>query len=122
MIDHGNKERNNDMQSVEDALRLVRDKLASHLWSTAPGLLAVLNIYCRDRYGTEYLEILVREPGIAYNIALDYLGNEVSTKLFLLSLLKPVLGEETREAVRLLENGNVEGFRRLITSRAGRYP
>ena len=122
MIGYGNRERNNDMQRVEDALRLVRGKLASHIWSTAPGLLAVLNIYCRDRYGDEYLEILVREPVIAYNIALDYLGNEVSTKLFLLSLLKPVLGEETREAIKLLENGNAEGFRRLIISRADRYP
>jgi hypothetical protein len=114
------RKKNDDYQKVDNIIRSIRGTVYSHMLNVAPGLMPLLDMYCRERFGSEYLVLLIREPGIAYNIVLDYMGNEVSAKLLLCSLLKPILREETREAVTLLENGNAEGFRRLIASRAGR--
>ncbi|MEB3859878.1 MAG: hypothetical protein LRS43_01560 [Desulfurococcales archaeon] len=110
--------RNDDMQRIDHILRNFKGVIYSHMSSVAPGLMPLLNMYCRERFGSEYLDMLLKEPNIAYNIILDYTGNEVSAKLLLYSILKPILGEETREAVTLLENGNAEAFMRLIASRA----
>lgn len=98
--------------AVKDVVQRIRERLRT----VAIGALATLDSMAFSRYHTDFPTLLVERPRAAYELLVEVFRGPSRARIVLRTILLPVVGNPVRvlEAIKALEEGDEDKFKRLI--------
>jgi len=98
--------------AVKDVAQRIRERLRI----VALGALATLDSKAFSRYRTDFPTLMVEKPRAAYELLVETFKSPNRARIVLRSIILPLTGDPVKalEAIRALEEGDEDGFKRFI--------
>jgi hypothetical protein len=78
----------------QDLIQLLKQTINQKVSNIVPGLIQILNIYCRIRIGYDFYTLLITSPCDLYKALIYFYKDEVASNIVLKLILKNIIVDE----------------------------